>query len=232
MARNYSSPLREAEAARTRTRIINAAGTLFSRHGYNGTTMRDIAREAGVSVQSVRLAGTKASLLIAAFETAFAGDEWPESLSERVELREIMCLPSTEEALSRYLDYIAEANRRSAALSRAMQSAAEVDSAASEAVDDLWVRRRHDMRIAIDWTVSRGLLTADTPEEIDVAAAELSLIVGPEAHLFFTDQIGWNHDRYRWWLGTAFRSLLQSWRERGALDASVNSPSPAPRTRP
>ena len=221
MPRTYSSPLREAEAARTRRRIVEAAGTLFARSGYNGTTMRDIAREAEVSVQSVRLAGAKASLLIAAFETAFTGNEWAQSLSERDEVRDLMSLPSTDEALSRYLDYIAEANRRSAALSRAMQSAAEIDGAAAAAVEDLWKRRWSDMRIAAEWTVSRGLLVAETPEALETAAAELSLIVGPEAHLFFTDQVGWDHARYRWWLGSSLTALLGSWSERRSSQTST-----------
>lgn len=220
MPRTYTSPLREAEAARTRRRIVEAAGTLFARSGYNGTTMRDIAREAEVSVQSVRLAGAKASLLIAAFETAFTGNEWAQSLSERDEVRDLMSLPSTDEALSRYLDYIAEANRRSAALSRAMQSAAEIDGAAAAAVEDLWKRRWSDMRIAAEWTVSRGLLVAETPEALETAAAELSLIVGPEAHLFFTDQVGWDHARYRWWLGSSLTALLGSWSERRSVKSS------------
>ena len=47
----------------TRTRILEAARRLFAARGYAGVTMRDIAAEAGVAVQTVHVIfGTKLSL--------------------------------------------------------------------------------------------------------------------------------------------------------------------------
>src|SRR3954451_8997101 len=54
----------EAERAATRRRVVDAAGQLFLTRGYVATTMTEIAREAGVALQSVYAAGqSKADLL-------------------------------------------------------------------------------------------------------------------------------------------------------------------------
>ncbi|MGV3713328.1 TetR family transcriptional regulator, partial [Pseudolysinimonas sp.] len=64
--RDYHSPRRQAEAAATRARIVEAAGRLFVAHGYVATPIKAIAEAAGVSVPTVHLNGPKHALLIAA----------------------------------------------------------------------------------------------------------------------------------------------------------------------
>ena len=49
--------------------------TLFSRQGYRATTFTQLAREAGVSVETVRKHGPKSALLQAALELASFGVE-------------------------------------------------------------------------------------------------------------------------------------------------------------
>ncbi|MDB4936388.1 MAG: transcriptional regulator, TetR family [Labilithrix sp.] len=52
-ARAYSSPARDQQADETRTRIVAAARKLFLEHGFDGTTMDAVAREAGVATPTV-----------------------------------------------------------------------------------------------------------------------------------------------------------------------------------
>ncbi len=73
--RPYRSELRQQQAAQTRRRVVEAAVTLFSRHGYRATTFTQLAREAGVSVETVRKHGPKSALLQAALELASFGVE-------------------------------------------------------------------------------------------------------------------------------------------------------------
>ena len=47
-------PQRQSHKEVTRRRVVAAARDLFDTHGYQGTTIREIARHAGVSVGSVR----------------------------------------------------------------------------------------------------------------------------------------------------------------------------------
>lgn len=71
--RSYSSALREEQARTTRERVVQAAGMLFTQHGYVATTRQAIAAAAGVSVVTVSSTGTKAELLLAALDQAVAG---------------------------------------------------------------------------------------------------------------------------------------------------------------
>lgn len=45
--RSYNSTLRAEQAANTRQRILDAAAACFARSGYAGTSLADIASEAG-----------------------------------------------------------------------------------------------------------------------------------------------------------------------------------------
>lgn len=207
--RSYSSPRRQADAERTRSAILDAAAVLFSREGYPATTMKDIAHEAEVSVQSVHLAGPKAALLISAFERAFAGDEGRHSLSERPAMAEIMARSDPLDAMRGWLDYVSQANTRTAGLVRAMTVAAETDAIAAEAVADLDRRRRSDIRIAAQWLIERGLLRE---EGIEQATDELNHLVGPETYAFFVMRSGWSEATYREWLEITMLGLLERWR--------------------
>src|SRR4051812_27377475 len=46
-------PPRQSQKEATRQRVVASAHELFDTHGYQGTTIREIARHAGVSVGSV-----------------------------------------------------------------------------------------------------------------------------------------------------------------------------------
>lgn len=62
--RTYVSPKRALQSQETARRILAAARTLFGRDGYVGTTIEAIAREAGVSVQTIyQRFGDKAALI-------------------------------------------------------------------------------------------------------------------------------------------------------------------------
>ncbi|THA34550.1 TetR/AcrR family transcriptional regulator [Streptomyces sp. A1277] len=63
---------RAAQKVRTATRIVEAAAQLFAEHGFQSTTVRQIAAEAGVSVGTVMAVGDKESLLSLVFDQAIA----------------------------------------------------------------------------------------------------------------------------------------------------------------
>src|SRR5256885_512310 len=64
--RQYTSVVREEQAARTRSRILDAAAALFLERGYARTTMHDIAEKAEVARDTVHAVfGNKARLLTA-----------------------------------------------------------------------------------------------------------------------------------------------------------------------
>src|SRR6266478_9652122 len=66
-------PKRLRNAAATREAILQSALAAFSRHGYDGIGVREIAQAAGVTAVLVnRYFGSKEELFAAAVETAFA----------------------------------------------------------------------------------------------------------------------------------------------------------------
>src|ERR1700759_2886336 len=72
--RRRNSPLRQAQAAATRLRIIQAAHAEFEAGGYEGTRIEDVAARAGVAVPTVYKTFTnKRNLLTAAVTTAMTG---------------------------------------------------------------------------------------------------------------------------------------------------------------
>src|SRR3954462_2377730 len=81
--RVYNSPLRAEQAQRTRAAVLDAAGRCFLDQGYAATTMKDVAAEAGVSVQTVFGQGSKASLLLACVDRAVVGDDEQAPLAQR-----------------------------------------------------------------------------------------------------------------------------------------------------
>ena len=203
--RRYHSPVREAEAARTRALIVDAAATLFARDGYAATSLKAIAAEAGVSVQSVHLAGPKSSLMLAAFERSFAGDEGRHSLTERPALAAIMEEPDTDVALGAYVTFLTEANERAAPVWAAFRAAADADPAVRELYADIEQRRMRDMALGAGWAVSRGLV----PEAGASRAADvLALITGPDTYLHFVASCGWSLDAYRDWVTRSIGALI------------------------
>jgi AcrR family transcriptional regulator len=203
--RSYTSPARAAEAAHTRARIVDAASELFVRDGYAATPLRAIAERAGVSIQSVHLAGSKAALLIAAFERTFAGDEGHHSLLDRPALAAIVAEPDTDVALDRYVAFLVDANHRSARITRALRAAADADPQARTAYDDLEARRARDMRLGAELFVERGIIPRDAAQH---TADVLGYLTGPDAYLHFVEHAGWALDPYARWLAAAIRSLI------------------------
>ena len=84
LKRSYHAPVREAQAARTRERVVAAAAELFTDRGWLATTVADIAHAAGVTPQAVHNSvGGKPALLIEAVRASVAGNETDRPLAAR-----------------------------------------------------------------------------------------------------------------------------------------------------
>ena len=81
---SYDASRRQQAAARSRTAILDAARSLFVRHGYAATTMGDVATRAGVAPATAAAAfGGKAGLLKQRADIAIVGDDGPIPVRER-----------------------------------------------------------------------------------------------------------------------------------------------------
>ncbi|MCS5717947.1 TetR/AcrR family transcriptional regulator [Herbiconiux sp. CPCC 205763] len=210
--RSYNSTLRAEQAANTRQRILDAAAACFARSGYAGTSLADIAAEAGVSVETVKLSGPKRALLLAAFEQAFAGSEGPQTIAERDVGRGILQLED-DQVVAGFVHFVAEANRRTSGLWAGFLSAASSDALVRQELDDLLLRRRADFLAAVAEFERRGLIgpVLDDGSRRELADI-LSFVASPESHEQLVTQSGWSMERYEAWLRDAVaRLVLDGW---------------------
>ena len=198
--RAYRSELRTQQALGTRRRIVEAAARLFAEHGYQATTLTAIAREAGVSTETVKTAAPKAELLIAAFEVTFAGEESAQSLTDTEVGAGVLDVPD-EALLDAVLTRIATANARGHALWTVLLGAAASDPVVDDALQAILARRAADYRRLVDELVTRGYASSVT--DPDATAAALSFLLSPEGYQQLVVQSGWTPQRYIAWMRAA-----------------------------
>src|SRR6478672_5080563 len=89
--RRYESPRRREQAAATRREILEAAHRLFAQQGYAGTTMADLAGEAGVALKTVYVAfETKAGVLRALWNLLLRSDDGAVPVAEQAWYRAVL----------------------------------------------------------------------------------------------------------------------------------------------
>lgn len=204
-SRTYRSELRARQAQETRTRVVAASARLFARQGYQATTIAAIAREAGVSAETVKTTASKAELLIAAFEVTFSGSEGAQTLTETDVAAGLLDLPD-EVFLDAVLTQIAAANARGHALWTVLLGAALSDPIVDAALRGMLERRRADLRALVAETIGRGI--ARNVRDPDAAAAAISFLISPESYQQLVVQSGWTPEQYGTWLRTVVAAEL------------------------
>ncbi|MCS0499668.1 TetR/AcrR family transcriptional regulator [Protaetiibacter mangrovi] len=196
--RAYSSPLRTAQAADTRRRILDAAAELFARDGYASTSLARLAEAAGVSLETVKANGPKSSLILAAFDQAFTGQESHGStIGQQDAGARLLALPD-DELLEGWVEFIASANARISRLWIALLDASMGDPAVEQGLEALQSRRRTDFRDSMAAFRARGL--ARRPGDDEEFAAALQFLVSPSSYVQLVLDSGWSMRRYREWL--------------------------------
>lgn len=199
--RTYRSELRAQQAAQTRERVVAAATELFSTQGFQATTLAGIARTAGVSVETVKTSASKAELLLAAFERAFAGEEGAPSLADADIAAGVVDLPDTA-FVDGVVATIAAANARAHRVWTVLLGAALSDATVDGALSGMLQRRRADFRLLVAELGRRGIRPVD---DADGLADELSFALSPEGFQQLVAQSGWSEERYRAWLTARVR---------------------------
>jgi AcrR family transcriptional regulator len=192
-ARRYDSPLRQENAAATRLRVIRAAAALFSERGWTGTSIRQVAKAAGVAVETVYAsAGGKLDLLAAAVDVGVVGDAGDLPLRERPEFRRL-ALGDRRARLDAVGSMVAQIYARAGGLVRALQEAAFSDAGAARLQARLLARQRTDVEQGMRLVLERD----PTPAEVD----ETWVILGFGTYDHLVRVAGWTPDRYARWVG-------------------------------
>lgn len=205
MPRTYHSDRRAAQATQTRSRVLTAATELFRRHGYAATTVRAVAGDAGVSVQTVEAQfGSKPRLLKSCIDVAIAGDDEAVPVLERAWTADAERAATPAELLTVVARVLGPAQERSAGLVLAVLEGASSDEGLAELAEEL-VRQR---RATATWLVRRLRRTSPlrTTERESVDA--LWTLMDPSIHERLVRQLGWSRSRYERWFATSAEHLL------------------------
>ncbi len=198
--RPYHSPKRERQARQTREQIVGAARRLFARDGFTKTTVEAIAREAGVSVQTVYASvGSKRAIVLALLDRMEAEGGNDELQRE---------LGSTEDP-RRQLRAIVRFNRRLFERGRdvldvVMATRADADVEAFGRAGE--ARRREGQARWVRAWAEAGVLRPNLDE--GEAADVLWALTGPELYWLFAVNSGWPGSRFEEWLFGALESQL------------------------
>jgi AcrR family transcriptional regulator len=183
---------RSAQADRTRTRraaIVAAAGRLFVRDGYLQTTMAEIAKEAGVAVQTLYLSfGSKVDLLAAALDVSLAGDDDPRPVLQRPSFTQLPDEPQARRALEIFAEAAAEVINRVYPLYATIR-AASADPEVADVLERNKRLRLDSFQEVMAQIASKAGFRSDLPTQR--AAQILYTVISEETYGLLVVEQGW-----------------------------------------
>jgi AcrR family transcriptional regulator len=190
--------------AQVEVAVLDAAARLFAAQGSGVTTMKDIAAEAGVSVESVYAQGSKSALLLACVDRSIVGDDEPVPLLERDDMRALLAGTDPRERLAILRAVTVERLPGFAPIIEAFRGAAAIDP-----------------KLAAEWKVYEDRRYADCVRLMEGFAAHLRpgltvsaatdvlwAMAGPSVMRMFTHERGWSVEQFADWLVDGLARLL------------------------
>lgn len=201
--RSYHSPIRLERAAATHARIVDSARRLFVNQGYTATTIAQIARDAGVSPQTIyNSIGGKGALLLKLIELV---DEVAQVLAIQ---QRIAASEDPYEILRLAAELRARMMEGADDIVAALVGAAYVEPEVARAYDLSQARSRAGTRRVVERLSALGALR----DEFDVETAADSLYTLLHHALWFrlVRECGWSPDRFvEWTADMLARTLLR-----------------------
>jgi AcrR family transcriptional regulator len=182
--------------------VLDAAGRCFTDAGWAATTMKDVARTAGVSVETVYAQGSKAALLLAVVDRTLAGDDEPVALQDRPEVRAVLDETDPRARFARLGAVLAAWLGPALPVLKAFRDAAATDPSLAAAYTEYERRRLADVSGLVDGLTLRPGLT--TGRAADVVWTLLSTDVAT----LLVDVRGWTVEDVADWLVDSLERLL------------------------
>jgi AcrR family transcriptional regulator len=196
--RRYDSSRRRAQAAATRSDILDAAQRLFEERGYAATTMEAVAAGAGVALKTVYVAfETKSGLLRALWNHLLRGgrDELP--VADQQWYRDVLDEPDPERQLRMNARNSRAVKERIAGVLEVIRNAAPSDPD----IGALWRRINTEFhanqRAIVERVDAHGALRPGL--DADGAADILWTVNHPNLWQLLVDDRGWTPERYEQW---------------------------------
>ena len=201
--RTYTSSVRSEQADATRSRVVRVADARFRADGYAATSVAAVARDAGVSSQTVyNVFGTKSALLKAAYDVAVVGDDDPVPLAERPDVLALYAEPDPAVFLRGYAAFGRHVAERIGPL------ALQISAGASAGDADL-VRLRDTTNA--ERLVGTGMVAQRVADlgalapglSVEAARDRIWTLNSIEVWHLLTALRGWSGDDYAAWVGDA-----------------------------
>ncbi|MGY1739283.1 MULTISPECIES: TetR/AcrR family transcriptional regulator [unclassified Blastococcus] len=202
--RVYRSSLRAEQARQTRVAVLDAAGRCFLEHGYAGTTMKDVAAAAGVSVPTVFAQGGKSALLLACVDRAVVGDDEEAPLAQRELFLRLVEAPDRAGKLAAARELVLRYVPQTVPMIQVFAAAAAGDAEIAGAWAEYERRRYADQRVMI------GSLEPWLREGLDADRAT-DIAWGLFTHAPIANLVGvrgWSVEQYADFLVDALERLL------------------------
>jgi AcrR family transcriptional regulator len=184
--------------------VLDAANRLFTERGWGGTGMRDVARAAGVAVETVYSNfGSKGDLLLAALDVAIVGDDLPIPVAQRPGFA-ALGRGSLAERARAAARLVREIHERTWGIQKALREAAAGDPKAglAERLTEGEERRRINVGQALELVSGRSVNDTDRDG--------IWAVVSMEVYRLLVDQSDWSASRYEEWLAEAIVRLVGS----------------------
>jgi AcrR family transcriptional regulator len=203
--RSYRSPRRREQAAATRLSVLAAARELLQDKGYAATTIAEVARRAGVSVDTVYTSvGRKPELVLAVIDLVLGGGD-PVPAEQRDYVQAIRAEPAARAKIELYAAAVARLVPRTAPLQEALRKAADTDAACAQTWHRLVDRRAANMLLFASDLRSTGDLRADLTDQ---QVADIVWSTNAAEYWLLLDRRGWTSAQYEGLLVEVWSRLL------------------------
>jgi AcrR family transcriptional regulator len=197
--RRYAGDRRRAEAARRRQAIVEAALQLFTERGYSRTPVSEVARRAGVALDTVYASvGRKPQLLLAAHDLALGdhvldGAGTPVAALQRQYVIEVRAAAGARAKIATYAHALGRLLPVTAPLLEALREAGVDDEECRAVWQAVEERRATNMRLfAADLRATGELRTDRDDDEV----ADLVWSMNSAAYYTALVRRGWTGDQY------------------------------------
>lgn len=208
--KSRAGTLRAERAAATRERIVSAARQRFADHGYATTTLRQIAEDAGVAVQTVyAVFGSKAAIL------RVLRDSVVEDAEASAVYQQALRSGEPDVALRSFAHSIRLRWEAGHDIVNAATKAAAADPGIRAEIETAIAARRRGLRRLAQHLA--GLTSGDA----DRVEALLDALTMTETYEQLVSAHGWTPDAYEAWLADALVALIL---DRQAVTGSAQRP--------
>lgn len=211
--RTYRSDLRATQADATRRAIIAAAGVVCRAGGWPRATIAAIAREAGVSKETIyAVFGTKAALIGETVKANVAEAVPGKHFLEQERPRAIGAEADPVRKIELWAAYLTEILERVSPLMSVVRAGSETEPEMAELYHALHRGRRANLGLIARTLQNEGM--PGSGPSVEAATDILWQLASPELFSLLTGVGGYSGERYAGWLAAMLKAtLLQQGKE-------------------